>query len=265
MKAGSQIAVEREATLVIVSDAPEVVYREITCLTAVGVYKLLPAEPQTLEDHYFDTLTGALKESKWGLRLRRIGTKLWIAIKGPSQPTHWGGRERREIEALWSKTALDEIAAELSRNNVRLNLSSTGPDSSDAFTAMRAAGLVAIQRRDTVRCASAVISRMDDCVQAELDADLVTYYFPQGEILHYELEIETKGNKGPEAAETVANYLLAAYGHHLRQWRYDKLATGWAIGELLSKALSEGLRAPDGSLTPAAYDMIDEYLEREFK
>ncbi len=263
MKAANQIAVEREATLVIVSDVPEVVYREIASLTAVGAYELLPEEPQILEDYYFDTPDGALKERKWGLRLRQIGTEIWIAIKGPSQTTLWGGRERREIEALWSENALDGIAAELSRNGVRLNFSFGRPDSSEPFKAMRSAGLIVVQRRDTRRCANAVISRADDCVQAELDADLVTYYFSQGEIRHHEVEIETKGNKGAEAAETVVDHLLSTYGPQLRRWHHDKLATGWAIGELLSTALFVGLRAPDGTLTPTAYDMIDQYLGRE--
>ncbi len=75
MQSEHEIPLEREATLLICSDRPETVYQEIASLTAIGAYKLIPGEPQLLEDHYFDTPDGKLSARKWGLRLRRIGTE----------------------------------------------------------------------------------------------------------------------------------------------------------------------------------------------
>jgi hypothetical protein len=263
MQSEHEIPLEREATLLICSDRPETVYQEIASLTAVGAYKLVPGKSQLLEDHYFDTPDGNFSAKKWGLRLRRIGNDLWITLKGPSKETAWGGRERAETEALWSKTAVAEVAKELSRQGVELNLQGEDVEHSDPMEVMTLSGLVVIQRRNTRRAASAVISGADGMVQAELAADSVAYFFPETEILHYEVEIESKGPNGPAAAEAIAEYLLAEYSPELKRWHHDKLATGWAIRELLTGGSLEGLLDVNNRLKSAAYDRIDEYLRHE--
>jgi hypothetical protein len=100
-------------------------------------------------------------------------------------------------------------------------------------------------------------------VQAELAADSVTYFFPETQILHYEVEIESKGANGPTAAAAIAEYLLAEYSPELKRWRHDKLATGWAIRKLLAAGSLEGLLDLNNRLKSAAYDRIDEYLRHE--
>ena len=102
-------------------------------------------------------------------------------------------------------------------------------------------------------------------VQAELDADSVVYFFREAEILHYEVEIESKGPNGPTAAVAIAEYLLAEYSPELKRWHHDKLATGWAIRELLAEGSLEGVLDVTNRLKPAAYNQrIDEYLRHEF-
>jgi hypothetical protein len=123
-------------------------------------------------------------------------------------------------------------------------------------------GFVVIQRRNTRRAASAVISGTDGMVQAELAADSVAYFFPETEILHYEVEIESKGPNGPAAAVAIAEYLLAEQSE-LKRWHHDKLATGSAIRELLAEGSLEGLLDVNNRLKSAAYDRIDEYLRHE--
>jgi inorganic triphosphatase YgiF len=263
MQSEHEIPLEREATLLICSDRPETVDQEIAGLTAIGQYKLIPDEPQLLEDLYFDTPDAKLMAKKWGLRLRRIGTDLWITLKGPSKQTEWGGRERAETEALWSKTSLAGVEAELSRQGIEMDFHGEDLEHSDPMEVMTSAGLVVIQRRDTRRAASAVISGTDGMVQAELAADLVAYFFPETEILHYEVEIESKGPNGPTAAVAIAEYLLAEYSPELKRWCHDKLATGWAIRELLTGGSLDGLLDSNNRLKSAAYDRIDEYLRHE--
>jgi uncharacterized protein YjbK len=263
MNSQAPIPLEREATLLVCSHRPEVIYQEITNLTAVGSYKIVPTEPQLLVDHYFDTPDLKLTAKKWGLRLRLIAAEPWVALKGPARKTEWGGRERAEIEGRWSKTVLGRIAAELSRQGVRVNIPSEDPEQSVLLEIMRRAGLIVIQRRETKRVASMVTSGMDGQVQAELAADTVAYFFPEKEILHYEVEIEAKGPNGPNAAEAIAEYLLARYSSELRAWPHDKLPTGWAIRELLIRGSLEGLLDINNCLKPAAYDRIDEYLRHK--
>jgi inorganic triphosphatase YgiF len=263
MQSEHPIPLECEATLLICSDRPETVYQEIASLTAIGEYKLIPGEPQLLQDHYFDTPDGKLMAKKWGLRLRWIGPNLWITLKGPSKQTEWGGRERTEIEALWSKTSVAEVEAELSRQGIEMDFHGEDLEHSDPMEVMTSAGFVVIQRRDTKRAASAVITGTDGMVQAELAADSVAYFFPQMKILHYEVEIEIKGPHGPTAAVAIAEYLLAEYSPELKRWRHDKLATGWAIKELLAGGSLEGLLDVNNRLKSGAYDKIDEYLRHE--
>lgn len=263
MNRQSPIPLEREATLLICSDRPETVYEEIASLTAVGPYKLIPGEPQLLVDHYFDTPDLKLTAKKWGLRLRLIGADPWITLKGPARETKWGGRERAEIEGRWSKTILARVEAEFARQGIGISLPSEGLENSVPLEIMTRAGLVVIQRRDTKRVASAVVSSAGGQVQAELAVDSVAYFFPETEILHYEVEIETKGPEGPKAAVAIAEYLLARYSKEFRRWDHDKLATGWAIRELLTGGSLEGLLDVKNNLKPAAYDRIDEYLRHE--
>jgi inorganic triphosphatase YgiF len=260
MNPQSSIPLEREATLLICSNRPEAVYREIASLTAVRQYRLIPGEPQLLEDHYFDTATGQLTAGKWGLRLRKIGKDYWITLKGPAKETQWGGRERVEIEAPWSKAALAVVEKELSQKGLKVDFQNVDLERSDPLEIMIRAGFVVIQRRNTARVASAVISGSDGQVQAELAADSVAYFFGETEIIHYEIEIETKGPKGIDAAEAIAGYLLSRYSHELKRWHHDKLATGLAVRELLIRGSSEALLDPNNRLKPAAYDRIDEYL-----
>src|SRR5271157_661756 len=223
MQPEHEIPLESEATLLICSDRPETVYQEIASLAAIGAYKLILGEPQLLQDHYFDTPDAKLRTKKWGLRLRRIGTDLWITLKGPSKQTEWGGRERVETEALWSKTSLAGVEAELSRQGIEMDFYAGDLEQSDPMEVMTRAGLVVIQHRETRRAASAAISGTDGMVQAELAADSVAYFFPETEILHYEVEIESKGPNGPTAAVAIAEYLLAEYSPELKRWRHDKL------------------------------------------
>jgi uncharacterized protein YjbK len=263
MNAQSPIPLEREATLLICSDRPAAVYQEIASLTSVGPYKLIPRKPQLFVDHYFDTPDLKLIAKKWGLRLRMIGAEPWMTLKGPARETEWGGRERTEIEGRWSKSILVRVRAELSRQGIGVNLPSEDLEHSVPLDLMTRAGFVVIQRRDTKRVASMVTSGSDGRVHAELAADSVAYFFAETQILHYEVEIETKGPNGTTAAEAIAEYLFARYSSELRKWPHDKLATGWAIEKLLTGGSLEGMLDVDNRLKEAAYDMIDEYLRQE--
>jgi hypothetical protein len=263
MSSESSIVLEREATILICSETPEAVYTEIAGLSAIDGYELVPGEPQILEDHYFDTPDGKFRAKKWGLRLRRIGPDFWITLKGPPKQTEWGGRERAEIEARWSDKSLAGIVQELFDLGIETNFQKEALSESDPLPVMMRAGLVIIQRRDTRRAASAVISCEDGKVRAEMAADSVIYYFSEGVIRHYEVEIEAKDPDGSKAAEVLAKYLLARYSPELRRWPHDKLVTGWAVRELLARGSLKGLVHLNNHLKPISYDKIDEYLTHE--
>ncbi len=90
---------ECEATLIILSDDPQVVVQQIAVPTSVANYRLLPQGPQLIRDRYLDTPDKALQAKTLALRIRELQGHHWITLKGHSQPTVGGGVERLEIEA----------------------------------------------------------------------------------------------------------------------------------------------------------------------
>jgi inorganic triphosphatase YgiF len=68
-------------------------------LRALGPYTLTPApEPERQENRYFDTADGRLAAARHGLRVRRIGARALVTLKGPAEPLPGGGQRRVELE-----------------------------------------------------------------------------------------------------------------------------------------------------------------------
>jgi len=82
---------EIEATLIICSAEPEVIAREIAGLSSIENYRLLPQDSKEIHDRYFDTVDRTLESRKLALRVRQIGGRSWITLKGPSQASGWDG------------------------------------------------------------------------------------------------------------------------------------------------------------------------------
>ncbi len=134
-----------------------------------------------------------------------------------------------------------EVEAELSRQGIELDFHGEDLEHSDPMEVMTSAGLVVIQRRNTRRAASAVISGTDGMVQAELAADSVAYFFPETEILHYEVEIESKGPNGPTAAEAIAEYLLAEVQSGTQEMASRQTCHGLGHPRAFDRGLAGGL------------------------
>lgn len=251
---------EREATLIICSENPQAVAGQIADLTSIAHFRLLPQESQTFHDLYFDTPDGALQTQKLALRVREMGARRWITLKGGSQPTDWGGVERLEIEALWSQEALTTVVKELWARRLRIPQQRWDLPQAHPLDVMASLGMEVVQHRETHRQPRIIVSPDGSPVLAELAIDSVVYHLSGQEIRHHEVEIEAKVKGSSPVLKTVIESLVTMYRPLLRRWDHGKLATGKAIERLLSEGALEGLLDTYNNLKPGAYDRIHDYL-----
>jgi len=255
---------EVETTLVIRSEEPEQVAREIAGLSSIENYRLLPQDSKEIHDRYFDTVDRTLESRKLALRVRQIGGTSWITLKGPSQASGWDGVERLEIEETWSENAVRRVVRELRNRSVELPSLPGDFIRVDPLDVMTSLGLAMIQDRETHRDIRNIVfaGREKGTVLAELAIDSVAYNFGDRKIRHHEVEIEAKVEDGSAVLEKATKGLIEMYGVALRPWKYSKLATGKAIEKLLGEGALEELLDINNNLKPVAYDKIDGLLRR---
>jgi len=253
---------ELEAALIVSSDTPQRIVRQIAALTLIAGYRLQPETPQPIHDSYFDTPRRALAAKRVALRLRTIGPLCLLTIKGPSRRTEWGAAERLEFEEPWSAEALDKLVDMLRLAGVTMGRA--GRAQGPPVDVIRALGLDVVQDRETLRQPRSV-TRSDDqrgVVVAELAVDAVTYHFDVNVVLMYEIEIEAKSAAGTSAVRAIMDRLVAQFAPSLHPWPYGKLITGDIIQRLLRQGALDGLLV-DNTLSPAALDRIEAVLTQE--
>jgi inorganic triphosphatase YgiF len=253
---------EYEVTLAIVSQTPERVGAEITALTAIGAYRILPSDLMTMRDVYLDTPAGDLGRRSWALRIRTRSGSVKFTLKGPASKTAEGVIERPELEDAWSREAPERIRAVLTEQGVRLDFRGSASDDVPPIDALQRWGFRTIQTRETLRELKRVVAPEGEVAVSDLAVDRVTYYLGTREIRHEEVEIEARGAEGAAATKAVADCLIAAYTPELRPWDYGKLATGLALEDLVQRGFLAGMIGPDGYVHPLAYERIIEWFKR---
>ncbi len=251
---------EIESILLILSDHPEEIVRKISEKTSVGDYRLVGPSTKYLSDTYFDTANHFLSHHKLNLRLRSDDQERWITMKTHPRRTLWGGMVRSEMEAPWSPETVDRVVSEL--KIPPLSQSPSGPTiPSDPMDLLKSKGLVPIQHRETQRLVRNVTSGPDSSpVLAEMDIDSVLYDFDDQKIRLFEVEVESKSERGQAVVKTVTKSLKGEYGPLLRSWRHGKLATGTGIARLLKTGELKPLIDSENRLLPAAYDRLNRIL-----
>jgi hypothetical protein len=126
---------------------------------------------------------------------------------------------------------------------------------------LKTKGLVPIQHRETQRQVRNVTSGPDGSpTMAELDVDSVLYDFDDQKIRLFEVEVESKSEKGQSVVKSVTKSLKGEYGPLLRSWRHGKLATGTGIAKLLKSGELRPLIDAENRLLPGAYDRLNRIL-----
>lgn len=254
---------EIEATLIICSEDPQTIAGLIADLKSIGDYQLLPQETQIIHDLYFDTPDHVMQAQKIALRIREIGTRRWVAIKGHSQMIDGeGGVERLEIEEEWSEGALTKILKELRNRGIKIMPPCQDPGYAHPLDIIIDLGLEIVQDRETHREVRNITkNRESNLILAELAVDSVIYHFINQKVRHYEVEIEEKTENGSAVLRMVSQNLVRMFTPVLRKWVYSKLATGKIIEKLLRDGSLKGLLDMDNNLKPAAYTKIEDCLK----
>jgi inorganic triphosphatase YgiF len=251
---------EIESILLILSDHPEELVKKIGDKTSVGDFSLMNPMTKFLADTYFDTPTHFLSDHKLNLRIRTDNQERWITIKTHPRRTLWGGMVRSEMEVPWSPEALERVVSELKIPAQSAALASPSV-ASDPIDLLKSKGLVPIQHRETLRQVRGVTSSPNPAlVLAEMDIDSVLYDFDGQKIRLFEIEVESKSEKGPSVVKSVTRSLKGEYGTLLRSWRHGKLATGNGIIRMLKGGQLGPLIDSENRLLPAAFDKLNRIL-----
>ncbi len=245
---------EIESILLILSDHPEDIVKKISDKTSVGDFQLTGQRTKSLADTYFDTPDRFLARHKLNLRIRKDNNDRWITMKTHPRRTLWGGMVRSEMEVPWSPKTVEKVIAEL-----KVPPPGSAPSSQTSPTEpielLKTKGLVPIQHRETQRGVRDVTSGPDGSpVLAELDVDSVLYDFDDQKIRLFEVEVESKSEKGQSVVKSVTRSLKGEYGPILRSWRHGKLATGTGIARLLKSGELKPFIDAENRLVPAAFD-----------
>jgi inorganic triphosphatase YgiF len=253
---------ETEAALVLCTEDPLGVTRHISSLSEIASYQLLFRPPDTIHDLYLDTGKHELQAKKLALRVREVGERRQITLKGPGRATDWGGEARLEIEAPWSHKAVDRVVKELADRQIHLPAKVSQFDQADPLVTLARLGLEVSQDRVTQRQPRDVVAtdRPHDPALAELAIDHVVYQFGDQHVGFHEVEIEAKRENGLAATRVVTERLAERYGPALQAWGYSKLAIGNAIEKLLRDGSLDGLIDAQSDLMPSALAKVEALL-----
>ena len=251
--------VEIETKLAIVSDRPSAIVDQISQLLAVVDFLLVSPETLLLRDTYFDTADRQLSAGQLALRLRDIGGRCLIGLKGPEEPAADGIR-RMEHEAIWTPMALTAVLQLIADCGIPLNKSPVAGLTQNPVRMIEGLGLVPIQVRDTERLRRDLVDRSERSTAiAELVVDSVSYHLPARDIIHHEIEIELKASGDTEVLSAVCRELQVSW-RELIPWHHSKYATGWAAERLLETGVLTDHVARSGHLRPSAYEVISDWL-----
>lgn len=219
---------EFEAALVAASLDPPGVFARLRKLRTLGTHELQPRATRRLRERYFDTPSRDLWSMHLAFREREVDGERLLALKGELGP-----RERLEIEGHEDEAAWERIESELRARGIRI-----------AFDA-----LGVIQEYDTTRERRALTSH--DRTVAELALDEVRYRHDGREVRLHVVEVELEdvdAELGPLLVE------LQRTAPELRDWPYNKLATGAALATALD--CGELGLSPEGTLSSEALDRL---------
>jgi inorganic triphosphatase YgiF len=262
MRANSRSLTESEITFVVCADHPRQVLEQIGRMTSIGGLRVEGVGSLQIRDCYFDTAGRVLQGSHWALRIRKIRSECFIALKGPEAETPWGGVKRTEFEEPWSQEALRVTVAELAGHHIGLPGGLTGFDATLPEDVLARLGLEKIQDRQTLRQVLEIMAKsvLNGSSLVEVDLDTVIYSFHNRKIRHHEVEIEARAEENQDLLTIVVEELIAAHGSLVRRWDHSKLATGLAIEELLATGCLV-IPEKDRELVPGDYEKIDAFLK----
>lgn len=252
---------EVESKLLISVESPTGTLRRLAELRSVGRYHLVPEAARRIHDSYLDLAEGLLGQQRIGVRLRQGGGTTLVTLKADSRD-HAATSDRLEIELPWSRSALDEVFAELARHGIALPPPPEDVSAGEPLDHLSRLGFAVVQQRDLTRLPRAVLLPDDPRGPlAEMAIDTVVYHFGDDSFRVHEVEVEAKGSGDRSVVEEVTAALLDAFPDELRPWRYGKLPTGNALRDLLAGNGPADLIDDSGTVLPLAHELVDRALD----
>lgn len=256
---------EIEGALLVMDEDPASVADEIAALREAGGRELVPRPDQDIRDVYFDSAERQLSAKRIALRLREVDGTTFLTLKfGRSRSL--GVTSRTEIETPWSPASLSHVLDVLTTEGVRFHRMTAGWDGkpSTPRAALRAMGFFVRQARHTHRRRRDVIedgaARQASPRVGELAIDAVTYELERSIVRLFEIEVEVKDAGKTDDIADVLDALIERFDGRLRRWRYGKLVTGLAIGDLLRERGSDRVLSDSCILQPQALPLLETRL-----
>ncbi|MBM3210876.1 CYTH domain-containing protein [Candidatus Poribacteria bacterium] len=247
---------EYELTLVVIDEEPDRLIKTLAGLDFIGDYKLLNKGQRIIKDFYLNTPDSHSDNERLSMRLRESDSQYSLTIKGPARMNNWGAIERFELELPWSLDSLNRIFSELANRGINLKTPGIIYEDMGPLDILLNSGLKVIQHREANRhIRIATLDGKKDL--AEIDIDSVIYHFREKDILHYEVEIEVKGQKYAETLKDLKDILINTYKPNFRVWNYGKLTTGIAIENLINEGFLAEFIGVNNTLKPDAYKIIE--------
>ncbi len=253
------MAEEFEVTVRVDSEDPEAVFRDISALRSIGPYTLVSRGNLVIHDQYVDTPDSALKKKGYALRLRTHGRDRLLCLKGKERTNAWGGIRRLEIEGPWSEQTLEQIAREAGV----LHYVKGSFHGSDPAGTLEGLSLFVIQLRQTSRVLFDIVPESEDDrnVIGEMALDKVCYEIGEKRFLHYELEVEAKGDQRDDVLKGFVSLLKESFPGVLKRWDYNKLITGHALDVLVGQGSLIPDERPNDLIPRSWYNSIERWMK----
>ena len=195
---------EKEITLVIYSEKSEIISNEISHLNQIGEYTLSETQVKNIVDVSFDTDNKQLFQKHMSLRIRKINGQCLFTLKSNPKFDMAGIVKRDELEFEWQLSSFDTLVDALVKSGVELPYNYAFD--LDWYKSMRSLGMEVLQERHTNRLAKEIICAQ--IVIAELAVDEVKYKFTYRDVVHREIEIESKSPSGDEKISIISKHFL---------------------------------------------------------
>lgn len=250
---------EFEVTLRVDSEDPQALFRDISAMKSIGFYALVSKGSMVIHDQYFDTPDRDLQKKRYALRLRSQGRDRLLCLKGKERANAWGGIRRLEIEGPWS----EEILGKIVREAGMLHYEKASFHASDPAGTLEGLHLYMIQSRKTSRALFDIVLKIgdDSNVIGELALDEVCYEAGAQRFLHYELEVEAKGDQREDALKGFVTLLKESFPGVLKGWDHNKLITGFALEALVGQGSLSPDKRPDDLIPKHWYDSIEGWIK----
>jgi len=249
------VYVEKEITLVIFSEESDIISDEIINLNELAGYLLTEPEFQDIRDISFDTADKSLLQHHMSLRIREINRKCLFTLKSNPEFDQSGVVKRNELELEWQSKSFDILIDALVKSGVELP-ENTAFDL-DWYEGMGSLGMMILQERHTIRFVKNIICKEE--LLAELAVDEVKYKFQDGDIVHREIEIESKSAYGDSIISIISKHLMQRYPSDLSIWMPSKLELGLALQDLIESGNRDILE--NGEIGQKLYSKIDDYCK----